>query len=58
MTPLGRELLLGKEKEAQQVQELAVLKNRLEETNLKIDEVQLRIKSRKLAFSGEVYIRL
>ncbi|MFH1683493.1 MAG: metal-dependent hydrolase [Candidatus Margulisiibacteriota bacterium] len=58
LTPLGQELLMSKEKQAQQVQELAELKSRLDETNIRIDEVKLNIGSRKLVFSGEVYLRL
>ncbi len=57
LTPLGQELLMSKEKHAEQAQELATLKSRLDETNIKIDEVKLNIGSRKLVFSGEVYIR-
>jgi len=57
LTPLGRELLLGKEKREKLEGQLAGLKSKLEEVNVKIDEVQLKIKSRKFVFSGAVYIR-
>ena len=57
LTPLGRELLLGKEKREKLEGQLEELKSKLEEVNVKIDEVQLKIKSRKFVFSGDVYIR-
>jgi len=57
LTPLGREMLLGKEKVEKQEQQIAELKSKLDEINVKIDEVQLKIKSRKFVFSGDVYIR-
>ena len=36
---------------------LAELKGQLDEINVKIDELRLKIKSRKFVFSGEVYLR-
>jgi len=57
LTPLGKEALMTKEDQKKQDQELTELKNRLEEANIRIDEVKLKIASRKFVFSGEVFIR-
>jgi inner membrane protein len=57
LTPLGREMLMGKAEQEKQKLELEELNNKLADTNLKIEELKIKIKERKLLFSGEVYIR-
>ncbi|NQU18092.1 MAG: hypothetical protein HQ564_08525 [Candidatus Saganbacteria bacterium] len=54
---MGQSILMSKEEIEKQNQKLAELKSILEEVNVKIDEVKLKIKSRKFVFSGDVYIR-
>ena len=57
LTPLGKELLMTKQDIEKQRTQLAELKSQLTQTNVKIEELELKIKSRKFAFSGEVYLR-
>jgi len=57
LTPLGKELMLSKEDREKQINQLADLKNQLNEINVKIEELKLRMNARKFAFSGEVYLR-
>jgi len=58
LTPLGKELLMTKEKAVEQQQKLAELKSRLEEVAIRIEEAELKIKTSKPVFSGVVYIRM
>jgi inner membrane protein len=57
LTPLGKELMLSKEEREKQTNQLADLKNQLNEINVKIEELKLKMNARKFAFSGEVYLR-
>jgi inner membrane protein len=57
LTPLGKELMLTKEEREKQTNQLADLKNQLNEINVKIEELKLKMNARKFAFSGEVYLR-
>lgn len=57
LTPLGKELMQSKENQEKQKLQLAALKGQLDEITVKIEELQLKIKARKFAFSGEVYLR-
>jgi len=58
LTPLGKELLMTKEKAVEQQQKLAELKSRLEDVTIRIEEAELKIKASKPVFSGIVYIRM
>lgn len=57
LTPLGRSLLLSKEEAERQKIQLAELTSQRESINVKIDELKVKMKSRKFVFSGEVYLR-
>jgi len=57
LTPLGKELMQSKEDQEKQDIQVATLKGQLDEIYVKIEELQLKIKARKFAFSGEVYLR-
>ncbi len=57
LTPLGKQLLLAKEDTQKQKVRLADLTSQLNETNIKIEELNIKIKARKFVFSGEVYLR-
>jgi inner membrane protein len=57
LTPLGRKMLLSKEDIEKQRSQRAELKGQLDEIYVKIEELKLKIKARKLVFSGDVYLR-
>jgi len=57
LTPLGKQLLLGKEETEKQRVQLAELRSQLDENYVKIEELKIRMKARKFVFSGEVYLR-
>ena len=57
LTPLGKQLLLGKEETEKQRVQLAELTSQLDEINVKIEELKIKMKARKFVFSGEVYLR-
>jgi len=57
LTPLGKELLMTKQDMEKQNAQLAELKSQLVETTVNIEELELKIKTRKFAFSGDVYLR-
>lgn len=56
LTELGKKILLGNKSEKQNIQ-VAELESQSKEISVRIDELQSKINSRKLLFSGEVYIR-
>ena len=56
-TPLGKELMLGKEELEKQKAQLAELNSQLDEIYVKIEELKIKMKARKFVFSGEVYLR-
>lgn len=57
LTPLGRQLLLGREESEKQQIQLSELKSQLSEISVKIEELQVKMKARRFVFSGEVYLR-
>lgn len=57
LTSLGKELLLGKEGTEKQKIQLSELTSQLNEINVRIEELRIKMKARKFVFSGEVYLR-
>jgi inner membrane protein len=57
LTALGKELMQNKEEMEKQRLQRDTLKSQLDEINVKIEELRLKMKARKFAFSGEVYLR-
>ena len=57
LTPLGKELMQNKGEQEKQRLQRDTLKSQLDEINVKIEELKLKMKARKFAFSGEVYLR-
>jgi hypothetical protein len=57
LTPLGKELLQSKEDAGKQKVQLAELASQLNEINVKIEELKIKMRARKFVFSGEVYLR-
>jgi len=57
LTPLGKELLQSKEEAGKQKVQFAELASQLNEINVKIEELKIKMKARKFVFSGEVYLR-
>jgi len=57
LTPLGKKLLIDNKDKVKQDAQLAELQSQLEEANVRIDELRLKMNDRKPLFSGEVYIR-
>jgi hypothetical protein len=57
LTALGKEVLVDREEAEKQGTRLAELTSQLEELNVRIDELKLKLASSRPLFSGEVYIR-
>ncbi|MFA6169395.1 MAG: metal-dependent hydrolase [Candidatus Margulisiibacteriota bacterium] len=57
LTALGKEVLVDREEEEKQGTRLAELTSQLEELNVRIDELKLKLAAGRPLFSGEVYIR-
>lgn len=57
LTPLGKQLLMDNKDKTKQDIQLAELQSQLEEVNVRIDELRLKMNDRKPLFSGDVYIR-
>gem|GEM_PF-6590637 len=56
LTALGRKVLSDNDTE-KRAAKLEELRSQLAETNIKIEEMNLKMKARTLNFSGNVYIR-
>ncbi|MBU0630606.1 MAG: metal-dependent hydrolase [Candidatus Margulisbacteria bacterium] len=57
LTALGKEVLVDRAEAEKQGTRLAELTSQLEELNVRIDELKLKLASGRPLFSGEVYIR-
>lgn len=57
LTALGKEILVDRAEAEKQGTRLAELTSQLEELNVRIDELKLKLASGRPLFSGEVYIR-
>jgi inner membrane protein len=57
LTPLGKELMQNKGEQEKQKLQHDTLKSQRDEINVKIEELKLKMKARRFAFSGEVYLR-